>query len=90
MRRAWSLLLSYGPVEALAVEGHRAALRLIALTMRQYTIIQVDANGEFQLPDDIMDRHGWQPGLRLMADLIPGGLLLRGAPNEDDRGDGHS
>lgn len=60
------------------------------MTMRQDTIIQVDANGELQLPDEVMDRHGWQPGSRLMAELIPGGLLLKSAPNEDVRDDERS
>jgi hypothetical protein len=48
--------------------------------MRQDKIIQVDANGELQLPDVVMDRHGWQTGSRLKVELIPGGLLLKSAP----------
>ena len=58
-----------------------AALR--DLTMRQDKIVPIDANGELQLPDEVMARHGWRPGSRLLAELIPGGLLLKDAPPED-------
>ncbi|ODU79724.1 MAG: hypothetical protein ABT10_19855 [Novosphingobium sp. SCN 63-17] len=58
-----------------------AALR--DLTMRQDKIVPIDANGELQLPDEVMARHGWRPGSRLVAELVPGGLLLKDAPHED-------
>jgi hypothetical protein len=47
--------------------------------------VQVDANGDLQLPDEVMARHGWRLGSRLVAELIPGGLLLEDAPPEDAR-----
>lgn len=47
-------------------------------------IIAVDEKGELQLPDEIMSRHGWRPGSRLIAELVPGGLLLKDAPPTED------
>lgn len=58
--------------------------------MRQDKIVPIDANGEFQLPDDVMARHGWRPGSRLVAELVPGGLLLKDAPPEDGPDGGRS
>jgi len=47
-------------------------------------IIAVDEKGEFQLPDALMARRGWKCGSRLIAELVPGGLLLKDAPPEDE------
>ncbi|WP_255327347.1 hypothetical protein [Novosphingobium sp. PP1Y] len=30
-------------------------------------LIEVDGNGELQLPKEIMARHGWGPGVPLVA-----------------------
>ena len=54
------------------------------LTMRQDKIVPIDANGELQLPDEVMARHGWGPGSRLVAELVPGGLLLKDAPSKNE------
>jgi hypothetical protein len=48
-------------------------------------IIPIDATGEFQLPDEVMARRGWRAGSRLVAELVPSGLLLKDAPPEEDR-----
>ena len=58
--------------------------------MRNAMSIPIDATGEFQLPNEVMARHGWRPGSRLVAELVPGGLLLKDARSEDDREIGHS
>ncbi|MBS0475757.1 MAG: hypothetical protein JSR28_11540 [Proteobacteria bacterium] len=47
-------------------------------------IIAVDEKGEFQLPDAVMARRGWKCGSRLIAELVPGGLVLKDAPPEDE------
>jgi len=47
-------------------------------------IVAVDEAGEFQLPDAVMVRRGWTCGSRLVAELVPGGLLLKDAPPEDE------
>lgn len=47
-------------------------------------IISVDERGEFQLPDAVMARRGWKCGSRLIAELVPGGLVLKDAPPEDE------
>lgn len=46
-------------------------------------IIAIDEKGEFQLPDAVMARRGWKCGSRLIAELVPSGLLLKDAPPED-------
>ena len=51
--------------------------------MAHDTIIAVDKKGEFQLPAAVMARRGWKCGSRLVAELVPGGLLLKDAPPED-------
>ncbi len=51
--------------------------------MTNEVAIEVDSNGEFQLPQAIMARHGWAPGSRLVVELMPDGLLLKDAPHED-------
>ena len=50
--------------------------------MSESLVIAVDDNGEFQLPDEIMDRHSWSPGSRLSIEVLPGGLLIKTAPIE--------
>ena len=50
--------------------------------MRDEVVIEVDSNGEFQLPQAIMARHGWAPGSRLLVELTADGLLLKDAPHE--------
>lgn len=52
--------------------------------MRPDKIVPIDANGELQLPDEVMARRGWRPGSRLVAEVVAGGLLLKDAPPEDD------
>lgn len=51
-------------------------------------IILIDAAGEFQLPDAVMARRGWRPGSRLVVELVPGGMVLKDAPPEDERESG--
>jgi hypothetical protein len=48
--------------------------------MSEPLIIAVDDNGEFQLPNELMDRHAWGPGSNLSLEVSPGGLLLKTAP----------
>lgn len=48
--------------------------------MSEPLIIAVDDNGEFQLPDEVMDRQSWGPGSNLSLEVFPGGLLLKTAP----------
>lgn len=43
-------------------------------------LIEVDRNGEFQLPKEIMARHGWGPGTRLLLEEVPEGLRLKSVP----------
>lgn len=43
-------------------------------------LIEVDRNGEFQLPKEIMARHGWRPGTRLVLEEVPDGLSLKSVP----------
>jgi bifunctional DNA-binding transcriptional regulator/antitoxin component of YhaV-PrlF toxin-antitoxin module len=50
--------------------------------MSEPLVIAVDDNGEFQLPDEIMDHYSWGPGSRLALEVIPGGLLIKTAPIE--------
>lgn len=49
--------------------------------MTNEVVIEVDSNGEFQLPHAIMARHGWVLGSRLIVELMPDGLLLKDAPH---------
>jgi len=48
--------------------------------MSEPLIIAVDDRGEFQLPDEVMDRQSWGPGSRLSLEVVPGGVLLKTAP----------
>lgn len=50
--------------------------------MTNEVVIEVDSNGEFQLPQAIMARHGWAPGSRLVVELSADGLLVKDAPPE--------
>ena len=50
-------------------------------------MIAVDDNGEFQLPDEVMERHSWGPGSCLLLELVPGGLLLKNAPIDTSNSD---
>ncbi|AYO75923.1 AbrB/MazE/SpoVT family DNA-binding domain-containing protein [Sphingobium yanoikuyae] len=43
-------------------------------------LIDIDRNGEFQLPKEIMARHGWGPGTRLLLEEMPDGLRLKAVP----------
>lgn len=52
--------------------------------MHNELIIGVDVAGEFQLPDEIMARRGWEPGSRILVELLPDGVRLRDAPSERD------
>ncbi len=48
--------------------------------MSEPLIIAVDDRGEFQLPDEVMDRQSWGPGSHLSLEVVPGGVLLKTAP----------
>lgn len=43
-------------------------------------LIDLDRNGEFQLPKEIMARHRWGPGTRLLLEEVPEGLRLKSIP----------
>ena len=52
---------------------------------RQYDhLIDVDENGEFQLPQAMMARQGWGPGTRLLLEEMPDGLRLKSVPEGYD------
>ena len=55
--------------------------------MSEPLMIAVDDNGEFQLPDEVMERHSWGPGSCLLLELVPGGLLLKNAPIDTSNSD---
>lgn len=48
-------------------------------------LIEVGRNGEFQLPKEIMARHGWGPGTRLVLEEVPDGLRLKSVSAGCDR-----
>jgi hypothetical protein len=43
-------------------------------------LIDVDRNGEFQLPPAVLARHGWGPGTRLLLEEMPDGFRLKCVP----------
>lgn len=50
------------------------------MTRQDDNLIDAGRNGEFQLPQAIMSRHGWGPGTRLSLEEMPYGLRLKAVP----------
>jgi hypothetical protein len=50
------------------------------MTRQDDHLIDVDRNGELQLPQAVIARHGWGPGTRLLLEEMPDGLHLKAVP----------